>query len=615
MPPTAEVAFTVDLPFDTPETDSIYVSGDFNGWNPVGIPLGWDESGFATWRINVQMGTRFEYKYTRGAWERRACAWNGSDVGNGCLEAMESGVRREQGGIPTIQPLGTCAAFSDQVEAWADIPAPRTVDCDTPRLPARSATPVAWPVRTGVALGSVLPSLFFSILILLAFNGAISEITPTSGVVFPLIVPLLLLVFFPRRRMRSWHLWRLSQGLSLLVLGAGEIVFVAILAPANWPAGVVAAVVAIGTAACLLGLALLAFRDKLNERIAFLLQMATWASPSRRTAAEVSTVQAEAVAQLAELAATVGNRRLKTSPDGLTGEYCEGATCGEIVLRCLFQVIQAQSALDSTRLLAFEAWRVLEKAGVRANVQVQVQTPSGSRSETLDTSTYVNHQAPAVRLRAAALLAGDARQVLRKTQFDDVKELMLRTIAERSSTPASDLALEILHEKMSVQRVIEFLGRQGRAGCRLRSRVLRQVVDEALREAEDHNVYGRPKSQSFTGAGKEALAVLVDGGSERDIDYVANKVYLIKDWFIYSGLSPAASEAIKKSTHARAALWAALWGENVTKVRELIGLHPEWAPFVSGMATWGYDSDESPSALIWAIETAREACSSEPARG
>ena len=63
------VTFTARLPANTPATDTIYIAGDFQGWNPAGTPM--TKVDDRTWTITLPFteGDAPQYKYTRGSWE------------------------------------------------------------------------------------------------------------------------------------------------------------------------------------------------------------------------------------------------------------------------------------------------------------------------------------------------------------------------------------------------------------------------------------------------------------------------------------------------------------------------------------------------------------------
>jgi hypothetical protein len=64
-----EVTFTVRLPADTPPADTIFIAGDFQGWNPAGTPM--TKVDATTWTITLPFteGDALQYKFTRGSWE------------------------------------------------------------------------------------------------------------------------------------------------------------------------------------------------------------------------------------------------------------------------------------------------------------------------------------------------------------------------------------------------------------------------------------------------------------------------------------------------------------------------------------------------------------------
>jgi glycosidase len=64
-----QVTFTVTLPANTPAADTIFIAGDFQGWDPGATPM--TKVDAHTWTITVPFveGTAPQYKYTRGSWE------------------------------------------------------------------------------------------------------------------------------------------------------------------------------------------------------------------------------------------------------------------------------------------------------------------------------------------------------------------------------------------------------------------------------------------------------------------------------------------------------------------------------------------------------------------
>jgi hypothetical protein len=63
------VTFTVSVPPDTPAGDTVYIAGDFQGWDPGGTPM--EQVDASTWSITLPFteGEPPQYKYTRGTWE------------------------------------------------------------------------------------------------------------------------------------------------------------------------------------------------------------------------------------------------------------------------------------------------------------------------------------------------------------------------------------------------------------------------------------------------------------------------------------------------------------------------------------------------------------------
>lgn len=64
-----QVTFTVTVPANTPLIDTIYIAGDFQGWDPAATPMTRVDD--RTWTISAAFteGDEPQYKYTRGSWE------------------------------------------------------------------------------------------------------------------------------------------------------------------------------------------------------------------------------------------------------------------------------------------------------------------------------------------------------------------------------------------------------------------------------------------------------------------------------------------------------------------------------------------------------------------
>ena len=66
---SAQITLKVtEIPKDTPKNATIYVAGNFNGWNPNSTPLIADEKGNHTITFPEENG-EIEYKFTRGSWD------------------------------------------------------------------------------------------------------------------------------------------------------------------------------------------------------------------------------------------------------------------------------------------------------------------------------------------------------------------------------------------------------------------------------------------------------------------------------------------------------------------------------------------------------------------
>lgn len=68
--------------------DSVFVAGDFNGWNPSSTRLPKNDSGkFILEKTNVPAG-RMSFKFTKGSWARVETTSNGNDLQNRQLEII-----------------------------------------------------------------------------------------------------------------------------------------------------------------------------------------------------------------------------------------------------------------------------------------------------------------------------------------------------------------------------------------------------------------------------------------------------------------------------------------------------------------------------------------------
>lgn len=69
------------IPSNTPATSTIYVAGNFNGWNPGSTPMVADDLGNYTYTVPEGSGV-LEYKFTRGAWSSVEANTAGNDIPN-----------------------------------------------------------------------------------------------------------------------------------------------------------------------------------------------------------------------------------------------------------------------------------------------------------------------------------------------------------------------------------------------------------------------------------------------------------------------------------------------------------------------------------------------------
>jgi predicted alpha/beta superfamily hydrolase len=87
------ITFEVEAP-GLEKNDVVYIVGDrpeLGEWIPYRVPLMW-KSGTGTWeaRLSFPYGTRFEYKFTLGEWEREALSDDGSVPPNYTMAATRS---------------------------------------------------------------------------------------------------------------------------------------------------------------------------------------------------------------------------------------------------------------------------------------------------------------------------------------------------------------------------------------------------------------------------------------------------------------------------------------------------------------------------------------------
>jgi glycosidase len=101
------VTFTVTVPPQTPPDDTVYIAGDFQGWDPAGTPM--ERVDDSTWVITLPFveGDPPQYKYTRGSWEA-------VEKDAACGELANRTI------TVTFGDSGS-AEIADAVEKWRDI--------------------------------------------------------------------------------------------------------------------------------------------------------------------------------------------------------------------------------------------------------------------------------------------------------------------------------------------------------------------------------------------------------------------------------------------------------------------------------------------------------------
>ena len=103
------VTFTATVPPNTPPDDTVFIAGDFQGWDPAATPM--ERVDNVTWQITLTFpeATPLQYKYARGTWlavEKDA----------GCGEIPNRELTVQHGTDATL-------AQSDTVAKWRDVDA------------------------------------------------------------------------------------------------------------------------------------------------------------------------------------------------------------------------------------------------------------------------------------------------------------------------------------------------------------------------------------------------------------------------------------------------------------------------------------------------------------
>src|SRR6187455_263090 len=74
------------LPSNSPANSSVFIAGSFNSWNPQNKNFQFqkNEKGYFL-ELSLDAGS-YEYKITRGGWDKVECSKEGKDVGNRTLK-------------------------------------------------------------------------------------------------------------------------------------------------------------------------------------------------------------------------------------------------------------------------------------------------------------------------------------------------------------------------------------------------------------------------------------------------------------------------------------------------------------------------------------------------
>ncbi|NJE06590.1 phosphonate ABC transporter ATP-binding protein [Thermococcus sp. M36] len=88
-----KVTFIVSVPDYTQENDSVYIAGDFNGWNPGDENYRLRKRDDGKWEITLEFpyGKVIEFKFTRGSWEMVEKGKNGEGISNRRFVFKEAG--------------------------------------------------------------------------------------------------------------------------------------------------------------------------------------------------------------------------------------------------------------------------------------------------------------------------------------------------------------------------------------------------------------------------------------------------------------------------------------------------------------------------------------------
>jgi glycosidase len=122
-----DVTLRLHLPDYTPTSDSIYIAGDFNGWNASGgelkVPSGATSRDIVEYKFKMMAGKAIQYKYTRGSWNTEAftshtrTANDTKDFGNWAYSSTDTNMQ-----LTVKNQGGNQMAVDDYILRWSDMP-------------------------------------------------------------------------------------------------------------------------------------------------------------------------------------------------------------------------------------------------------------------------------------------------------------------------------------------------------------------------------------------------------------------------------------------------------------------------------------------------------------
>lgn len=80
----ASTTFLVSIPDNTPPADTVYIAGDFQGWNPGSPAHALTQQPDGRWSITLNLtdGAEIQFKFTRGSWARVEKGPSGEEIPN-----------------------------------------------------------------------------------------------------------------------------------------------------------------------------------------------------------------------------------------------------------------------------------------------------------------------------------------------------------------------------------------------------------------------------------------------------------------------------------------------------------------------------------------------------